>query len=405
MPEGYTGAEVYRRMNAFPQNAALLEEAYQAATKLQSAHTELADRLARIQGKMDGKWSGEASAKAQAGLNPLIQTSHQASEDLNRSAQSMSGQNSAFHDTKARLVPLATTRPSTDDLASYLPFGASDSEKAAAQWDTDDRTNKQAYGTYYAITDSNRNAAAKEYPVLNAAPAGIAVGTAPAPPPVTGFNGVSGTGSGRKGIGASGGHHAGGPSAPSGAPTPGPSSPESVTAPGSHDITQPGGRPSDSTTTSGYTPPKPPVSTAPGFGTGLLPTFGPVGTGGDTSHGGGIGSLGGGVPGSRGPGGLTGGAPGTGAGAGQPLGGGRGSGVGMPGETGTARPGGIGSPAGAAGAKGVPGMGGMAPGAGKGKASEDEEHQRKVTLPDQDADELFGGTPDGMKPVPPTIGA
>jgi hypothetical protein len=50
-------------------------------------------------------------------------------------------------------------------------------------------------------------------------------------------------------------------------------------------------------------------------------------------------------------------------------------------------------------------MGGMGAGAGKGKGGEDEEHERKVTLPDQDADELFGGYPDGMRPTPPTIGA
>ncbi|MBB1156890.1 hypothetical protein [Amycolatopsis dendrobii] len=50
-------------------------------------------------------------------------------------------------------------------------------------------------------------------------------------------------------------------------------------------------------------------------------------------------------------------------------------------------------------------MGGMGAGAGKGKGTEDEEHQRKVTYLDDDVDELFGGYPDGMRPIPPTIGA
>ncbi|SEO56535.1 hypothetical protein SAMN04489732_101451 [Amycolatopsis saalfeldensis] len=61
--------------------------------------------------------------------------------------------------------------------------------------------------------------------------------------------------------------------------------------------------------------------------------------------------------------------------------------------------------AGAAGAKGQSGMGGMgAGGAGKGKGGEDEEHQRKILLPEEDPDSLFGGY-DGDRPTPPVIGA
>ena len=59
------------------------------------------------------------------------------------------------------------------------------------------------------------------------------------------------------------------------------------------------------------------------------------------------------------------------------------------------------------GAAGKPaaGMGGMGGGAGKGgKGGEDEEHQRKILLPEEDPDSIFGGY-DGDKPTPPVIGA
>jgi hypothetical protein len=60
--------------------------------------------------------------------------------------------------------------------------------------------------------------------------------------------------------------------------------------------------------------------------------------------------------------------------------------------------------AGAAGAKGQAGMGGMGQGAKGGKGAEDEEHQRKIILSEEDPDSIFGGY-DGDKPTPPVIGA
>jgi hypothetical protein len=62
--------------------------------------------------------------------------------------------------------------------------------------------------------------------------------------------------------------------------------------------------------------------------------------------------------------------------------------------------------AGVAGASGKPGVGGgMAGPMGRGQKEEDKEHKRLEVLQEPDPDELFGGFPDGMKPVPPTIGA
>ncbi|MEC3978800.1 WXG100 family type VII secretion target [Amycolatopsis sp. H20-H5] len=431
MPDGYTGADVYDRMHRFPGNDATLDGARQAADALKSGHTELADRIRAIQTKLDGTWSGDTSAKAQAGLNPLIQTSTQAAADLEKSAGSMSGQHSAFSGTRDKLVKIDGPRPDTDDLASYMPWGASDSEKKAAQWDTNDKNNKEAYGTYYATTDTNRNAAAKDYPVLNAAPAGIAVAPPGGPDSVPGFTGDTRTvGRGGKSNstgGRSTDYHAGGQDSSTQQPggqqpgstvgtagdtghsVPPPASHqtpsnETPPAPGQH----PGGGPSDTTNTTGYVPPKPPVSSAPGFGSGLLPTFGPVGSGADGVGGGsgGFGSVGGfGTPGGAGSvsgggtGGVGRGVAGTSGGA---PGAGNGSGSGVVGErAGVARPGG--ASGGAGGAKGAGGMGGMGQGAGKGKGGEDEEHQRKIVL-EEDPDELFGGIPDGMKATPPVIG-
>ncbi|UKD53594.1 hypothetical protein L3Q65_37765 [Amycolatopsis sp. FU40] len=422
MPDGYTGADVYARMHRYGGNTASLDSGQQAAEALKSAHEELVIRIARLQGKMDASWEGDAAGKAKAGLTPLLETSQQASEDLGRSAQSLTAQNGGFHSTLNKLTPMDANRPDTNDLASYSPFGASDSEKSAARWDDADKNNKEAYGSYVATTDGNRNSSAKDYPVLNAAPAGIAVGSAPSTGGTSGpLGGTGGTGS-TGGIGSSGGHSAG---VHSGGYTPNPgsalgSSPTSSSAPppGTGASHLPGGGSSpaehasapDSTTTAGYTP-KAPVSDAPGFGSGRLPTFGPNTSGTDaTGSGFGLPTGGFGTPGGSGESGLggrmgSGGSAGSriGAGGGGPqLGAGAGTGTGTPasGQSG-ARPG----TAGGTGAKGSPGTGGMGAGAGKGKSTEDEEHQRKVTYLDDDVDELFGGYPDGMRPTPPTIGA
>ncbi|MER6874545.1 hypothetical protein ABT279_30745, partial [Amycolatopsis sp. NPDC000673] len=64
----------------------------------------------------------------------------------------------------------------------------------------------------------------------------------------------------------------------------------------------------------------------------------------------------------------------------------------------------MGGGAGAAGAKGQPGMGGMGGGGKGGKGPEDEEHQRKILLAEEDPDSIFGGY-DGNRPTPPVIGA
>ena len=89
------------------------------------------------------------------------------------------------------------------------------------------------------------------------------------------------------------------------------------------------------------------------------------------------------------------------------LGGGSGSGAGTPGEpagrgAGAARPG-------AAGRPGASGMGGM-PHGGKGEKDEDQEHQRKYVVAD-DEHFLLGEDGErvtdprtGLPPVPPVIG-
>ncbi|WP_167756546.1 MULTISPECIES: WXG100 family type VII secretion target [unclassified Amycolatopsis] len=427
MPDGYTGADVYARMHRYGGNTASLDSGQQAAEALKSAHEELVTRIARLQGKMDASWEGDAAGKAKAGLTPLLETSQQASEDLGRSAQSLTAQNGGFHSTLNKLTPMDANRPDTNDLASYSPFGASDSEKSAARWDDADKNNKEAYGSYVATTNGNRNSSAKDYPVLNAAPAGIAVGSAPS---VGGTSGPTG-GTGSSG-GYSGGFHGGGhTSDPSGGYAPSSSSghtsspsgsilgssPVSSSAPppatGSH-LPDSGSSPAehasapDSTTTAGYTP-KAPVSDAPGFGSGRLPTFGPATSGTDSTGGGfGLPTGGFGTPGGSGES-SVGGRAGSGGNAGSRIGGsgpqlgtGAGTGTGTPasGQS-AARPGTVGG----TGAKGSPGVGGMGAGAGKGKGTEDKEHQRKVTYLDDDVDELFGGYPDGMRPTPPTIGA
>jgi hypothetical protein len=74
----------------------------------------------------------------------------------------------------------------------------------------------------------------------------------------------------------------------------------------------------------------------------------------------------------------------------------------MPGEGGVRGGSAMGGAAG--GKAGANGMGGMGGGKG-GQGAEDEEHQRKILLPEEDPDSIFGGFENGQKPTPPVIGA
>lgn len=424
---GYSGAQIYELMNANPTTTETMDSAQVASHQLKVKHETLVSRIARIQDMLDSAWQGDAAAKANTGMLPLVQTSQQAANDLNMAKDSMYNQNSAFHGTRGGLVPVATERPDDSGLGSIVSIGASDAEKAAAQWNSDNQHNIRLYEAYAQNTDANRGVIVRQYPELAATPSGRAVGDTQPADSVTQSGGSGpyvGSGSGYNGptsasgySGGTGAPFASAPQVQSPAPAPPPQTqvppaanwqpPGSGTTPSRTAPTPPSQQPGYQLPPRGGTnPPRNPGFGPPGGGGG----FGPIGPGGGPGSGtGGFGPRGGG---GAGGGGYGGGARGFGpmggsaGGAGGPGGGqpgmGRGTGAVMPGENAAARGGAAGS-AGASGGRGGGMMGGpMGAGGRGGKGGEDEEHQRKITLPGDDPDSLFGGSYE--RTTPPVIG-
>jgi hypothetical protein len=414
----YSGWEIYTKLNAVPSTTQSLDSAQQASVKLKDVHHSIAEAMRTSQSSLSVFWKGKSAENAAAGLAPLIQTSQIAAENMDRAQASMHDQNGSFHRTRGAVVPVPNEKLGDDGPLDILSIGASDDEIAAAQFETDTRHNVEVYESYYQSTQPRSTQLAPTYPAAHdpsidaggVTPDPIDPGTA-GPHPVDGKHGSGGGGDGTRAAGFGGGPSTYTPPPGSGnyqVPTPPVSNP--VPDPRPPFMQPPGFRPPprENTDLSQWKPPVNPPRAGPPGG------FGPPGGGGFGPVGGGFGPVGGGGfgPGSGGGGGsglgggkMSGGVGGAGAGSGSAgLGGGRGSGVGMPGEGGmrggSAMGGGA---AGKAGGMGGGGMGGM--GGGKGQGAEDEEHQRKILLPEEDPDSIFGGFENGQKPTPPVIGA
>ncbi|GAB3486682.1 hypothetical protein [Amycolatopsis cihanbeyliensis] len=401
---GYSGADIYRRMNAVPNTTETLDAAQVTAHQLMVRHERIADRIARIQDGIHGYWEGDAAERANTGMIPILNASKQAASDLGIGKNSMYEQNSAFHEVRGRLEPL-------EDDFPPISFGSFPWESSArdttAEWVRKNQNNIQQYEVYASSSEANGTNLAREYPVLDPAVGGMAVGSAPTSGQV-GEPSDSGPAV-RVPDRDAGPVSAPRPDSPRGGGSWTPPPPEHTPEPQPRlpvaKDTEPSQHPDDSTNASRFTPPptgspdstayRPPASgTAPPGGPGQGGTgFGPVGSGGAT----GFGPRGSG--GYGGSGGARGFGPGTG---GQPAPG-RGTGAVPPGGS---NPAGSARGPGQAGAPGRPGAMGapMGAGAGRGKGGEDEEHQRKTKVPGEDPDEVFGGLPEGTKTVPPTIG-
>ncbi|QRP46191.1 hypothetical protein [Amycolatopsis sp. FDAARGOS 1241] len=414
-----SGSDIYKQLHD-PGDTSSMDAVGRGCGDLKAIHEDVANKLTDSQKALNNFWKGQAAESGKAGLAPLITTSRTAAEKMDTMRQSIEQQSSAFNTVKNAVVPVADSRPDDSTLEDWLSIGASDDEKAAAQFDSDTQKNVAAYNQYSGGSQVRSRNLPMDYPAAhdpNVSSGGItpdstATGT-------SGGNHVSGS------SGHSSGHSGGytpGPStysAPPGAagyqapPPPGhtpavnapvvPAANDTTSAAFAGPAQTPGGPGSPSWQGGGG------VNGPGGGGSGFTPGFGPVG-GFGPGGGGGFGSGGGRFGGGFGPGGSGssgrfgpgGGGASSGGAAGLGRGAGAGSGAGAMGEgAGAARPGGMG----AAGAKGQPGMGGMGAAGGKGgKGPEDEEHQRKILLSEEDPDSIFGGY-DGNKPTPPVIGA
>lgn len=407
----YSGYDIFTLLNQNSGTTRSLDEAQIAASELKDAHVEFASFLQNSQSGMANFWQGSAATTAGSGLSPLIKSSTENSVYLDSASRSMYDQNHVFHTTRGAVVPVAKDRPNDYlDIASYNPFGASDSEKAAAKWDADTRHNVNTYEPYYQTTQANNARMPVTYPDAfepGVPPAPPEPPGPPAPKPDDPGGRVPGPGE-RKRPGTGGG---GRTSNPGGLPGSGQPQPGGTSGQASNPS------PSQATTPGGFTPPVPsnagssfgPGSGGFGPGSGVpgsvggsdfgpMGGFGPLGGGGYSGGGSGPSTGSGGGSGSGSAGGrLT----GAGGGAAGELGAGKGSGVGMGGKPGAVGGAGMSSPAGARGAAGM--GGGMGAGGGKGQGGEDTEHERKIMLSAGDPDSVFGD--DLPRTAPPVIGA
>jgi hypothetical protein len=397
------------------------------AQQMAAKHVEARDMMTRLQSAMSEAWSGDAAAQAQAGAGPLLAASEVSAVHLSAAQNALITQGSDFADLRNKVGDGPGPQPQEDFLSRHLPVLTHKDEEIAG-WNAKAQEVVQHYGTYAGQSGENAAGLPQDYGDLTLPAGGADIEHAEKPPVVTPPGGrddhragtdratqverrgtdvfgqdtfwdqqrPSSTVSGQDTVGqdTAGQDTTGQDTA--GQQRPSTDTPAGTTVPGQgtsgHD---------DATQTTGLTP----VAHA-GHGDGTtrpspsLPGggFGRDGGSGDINA-----RLGAGVPAIDGPVGAGRvGTPGTGS----ETGGGRGgrepggrSGTGRFGEPGGARPG-------LPGASGKPGSGGIGGPAGRGgQKEEDKEHKRPGFLQEPDPDDLFGGFPDGMKPVPPTIGA
>ncbi|MFD2466535.1 hypothetical protein [Amycolatopsis silviterrae] len=391
-------------------------------------HNQNSDDAQQITTMLESVWTGQGADAARARLRPLSDASSTSAQAYVVNGQKLVDTTHGYNDMKISLQAMPPTPPHKNLWDQGTPWDT-DTEKQINQYNATANHNVERYQKYADQAKVNGQGLNSDYGQVSGfdgqnlkidsggdhgtgksgarerserGPETGGPGATGGPGSGPGTAGGSGSWAGAGGSGNWAG--AGGPGSGPGAGGPGAAGgPGSAVPPGSG--ASPGYRPGDNdgTSTSGWTPPSvervggsnwtPPTPTSFGSGnsssgnsSGWSPTpggFGPFGDGGEA------GGRSGGIAA------RLGGGPGVGAGTGAGAG-----------EEGVAR----GAAKGAAGAKGTPGMGGMAPG-GKGKSEEDKEHQRKYGIDDDSAFSLVDENGEraldprtGLPPTPPTIG-
>lgn len=413
---GYSGAEIYERIHAKPGAEQDMPDAAREVQAARDAYNNVAGTLGKLQTRLGEIWQGSGADAAHGGMTRALTAVNAALTNFEQTKASLDNQSFAFNGVKTNVVKMDKGRPDDQGITDYLSIGASDAEKAAAQWDTDNKHNIEWYDRYNSSTTPNQSQLPPAYQhVTDAADAPAAPpSTQQVAPVVPGGTG----GPGRTG-GATGGARRAGTTANSRGGSGQAYVPPARFAPPPLPAPLPPGAPVGSvdqaTATSGYVPPG---QTPAGHG-----WSGPAGgydrPGGPSSGFGPGGSSSGFGPGGFGPGGSGATAGGSGSPAGRfgaggsgGRGAGWGPGRGMPGaEPGEGRRMGAGSlsesaamranPASATRSSAGAGPGGMA-GGNRGQGADDDEYQRKLAVPGDDPDDIFGG--DLPRAYPPVIG-
>ncbi|MEU6644935.1 PPE domain-containing protein [Saccharomonospora sp. NPDC046836] len=398
-----------------------------SAGRLQRVYAGRVQQIEELSRLMDEAWQGDAADAASAGAHPLRQWMEDSGTKLRESDRYLGEQGSAFQTVHSKVQPIPRQPPESGFLNDITPW-ETDTDRAIRDYNTKAQANVDAFNEYYLASSDN----ASNLPVYNALDGQIGEvdidddGGGVRPPGKKPGDGDETGGGDRTGGDRTGGDDPGGSVRPGVRPgvrpdiggldrPPGGTPDDSIRLPEQGDNQRRTGydppdytRPTwdDRTGTSGYDPGK--VSTGD-YSTGR---YGPgglngIGSGGGSNSGsggfGGVGGIGGFGPGGGGGGSYSGsgvgGAGASGAGSGSNPAPGATSGAGR--AMGGAAMGGA-AAAGAAGARGAAGMpmGGMGAGGGRGKGSDDEEHQSKYLI-QEDGDSLFGS--DELT-APPVIG-
>lgn len=159
----YTGADIYNLMHN-PGDTSSLDSGRAAAEALKGVHENLGKMLANSQKALDLFWKGTAADGAKQGLNPLIQASQIAAQNLDRTQQSIADQSSSFTTTKNSVRQVADARPDDQKFTDYVSIGASDDEKAAAKFDSDTKFNVEQYTNYEVSTNPRISFLPADYP-------------------------------------------------------------------------------------------------------------------------------------------------------------------------------------------------------------------------------------------------
>lgn len=406
MTGSMNGQQIYDNF-ANGEGPARLMGASDYLEQIEREYTQRVQQITDLAASMEEGWTGDAAGAAQRGAGPLAVAHDGASQEMATGKDLLRDQTDSFMQARWDVVPVPPepAHPSTLKQIVTLGSAQSDYEKGKQKSQEAADHNVAVMNQWTTVSSYNGSMMPSEYPQIdpNAMNISQAEPTKPGGVDYPGGGGVKPPG-GRSG-GNSGGSDSGGGTggrAPGGGQTSG-NQPPGGPAPGTP-------KPHDGTTPGGWTPPGSAVKPGGPF----KPGQGVSGSQGDGSEAGfvsGIGAaLSGGTPGTgagsgSGGGRMSGAGAGAGSGsgtgnAGERLTGGRGSGAGAVGGAG--EPGVRGGAAGAKGAGRPGGMGGGGMGQGaKGAGGEDEEHQRKFVLDD---DEHFQLTDDGERVVDPRTG-
>ncbi|WP_275293433.1 hypothetical protein [Amycolatopsis sp. La24] len=387
-----------------------LMQAADHVTAFQSQYESRAANIRALAAAMEEGWTGDAAGAASRGAGPLAAEHAQAAEAMSMAQAGLTTQSSAWHDVKAKVQPVPPVPQAPPPMTEFLGVQsvidadienqtrqsnnvAAENVAAMKSWSTASDETGRAMPTSYGQADANAmNVSSAPVPVVHS-PAGHSGG--PAGPLQPGHSaGPAGSYGGANAAPFAAGAVASGRSS-----VPGSAVPPRAAGSGGDASTSPTGYVAPSAQTGLE---QGGASRDPGlYRSGVLDPNSPAGGGNGGSWNSGGPAVGGGLPrgvGGRGASGVGAG-PGGRAGGENAPGGGRGSGIGSS-EEAVARGRSGGAAGSSSGRPGGGGVGGMGAGTGR-KREDDEEHERKYMLSD---DEAFLAADDGQRLVDPQTG-